>query len=607
MALKTIICDGEDMELSIINFLNTKLKAAIKICGLDYQGNCVSFSNRPDMADFQSNVCFVLSKTLKKRPDEIAGLIINALDEETKSIFNVELCAPAYINFKFNDGAVVKFLNDYLTGAKFEQVGKGKTAVLDYGGANIAKELHMGHLRSPIIGESIKRIYSLFGYNTIADVHLGDWGLQMGLVIAMLDELDMLGYYFGKGGKKPEITLDFLNENYPKASKRSKIDPEFKVKAETYTLYLQQLKEPYYTIWKDIKAVSVVAIKRNYENLNCKFDLWYGESDAQKYIKQTIDTFIQKGLARESEDALVVDVKREGEHIPIPKKDPLDPNEKQLYKNPMPPVIIKKHNGGDLYATTDLATIVERVKDNKNLSEIIYVTDKRQANHFEGVFRASRMAGLVPDSVKLTHVGYGTMNGKDGKPFKTRDGGVVKLEDVINLVTSRAEEKLKANGVNADNDNQLARQIGVGAMKFGDLCNEASRDYVFDIDSFMSFEGKTGPYLQYTAVRIKSLLQKAGNFGVKITDASEFGRKLLMDILKQEDAFIGALGQLSPSLICTATYNLASTFSTLYNNVRILNEADESRRNSLLSLCKLVLDRITLGLECLAIDIPDKM
>lgn len=594
------------MEINVINLLNTKLQSALERCGISYRGNCVTFSNRPDIADFQSNVCFVLSKQLRKRPDEIAEQIINNLDSEVVSLFDVQLCAPAFINFKLKSCAVSKFLNEYLSGSNFEQVGQGKTVVLDYGGANIAKELHMGHLRSPIIGESLKRIYSLFGYKTISDVHLGDWGLQMGLVMAMLDELNMLGYYLGKGGSKPEITLDFLNENYPKASKRSKVDTEFKTKAETFTLYLQQLKEPYYTIWKDIKEVSVVAIKRNYENLNCNFDLWYGESDAQKYIKQTIETFIKKGLTHESEDALVVDVKREGEHIPIPKKDPNDPNEKQLYKNPMPPVIIKKHNGGDLYATTDLATIVQRVNDNKNLSEIIYVTDKRQANHFEGVFRASRMAGLVPESVKLTHVGYGTMNGKDGKPFKTRDGGVVKLEDVINLVTNKAKEKLVSNGVDVSCAT-LARQIGVGAMKFGDLSNETSRDYVFDLDSFMSFEGKTGPYLQYTAVRIKSLLEKAGKFEAKITESGEYEHKILIDIFKQEDAFVNALQDLSPNLICIATYNLASTFSNFYNNVRVLSEQDRNKRNSLLSLSKLVLNKISLGLDCLAIDIPDKM
>ncbi|MBP3631004.1 MAG: arginine--tRNA ligase, partial [Clostridia bacterium] len=415
-----------------------------------------------------------------------------------------------------------------------------------------------------------------------------------------------LKYYFGEIDEKPEITLEFLNENYPLASKRSKTDSEFKVKAETFTLKLQRLEEPYYTIFKDIRDVSVEAIKRNYETLNCTFDLWYGESDAQRYIETTVNTFIEKGLTKESEGATIVEVKRDGEHIPIPKKNPDDPSERQLYKNPMPPVIIKKHNGGDLYATTDIATIMQRVEDFKNLEEIVYIVDKRQANHFEGVFRASKMAGIAPNDLKLTHIGYGTMNGKDGKPFKTRDGGSIKLEDIINLVKSKADEKLKQNGTVVEGKD-IALQIGVSAMKFGDLSNEVSRDYVFDLDSFMSFEGKTGPYLQYTAVRIQSILNKAGVFNSGICTSSDLEKNIILEILKLTSAYSTALKDLSPSIVCNALYNLASTYSTFYNNTKILSESDISKRDSYLSLSKLVLDKLKQGLDILAIDVPEKM
>ena len=590
----------------VIDFLSKNINEAVEKCGLDLNGqkNVVSFSNRPDIADFQTNICFALAKQKGVNPKVLAEELQSNLSATVLEYFNVEVCPPAFINFSFNEKGVTYFLNEISKNEYFglEKIGDGKTVVLDYGGANIAKELHMGHLRSPIIGESLTRLYKFFGYKTVGDVHLGDWGLQMGLVMAILDEIGKLEFYYTGKGEKPEITLEFLNENYPKASAKSKTDPEFKKKAETFTLNLQQLKEPYFTIWKDIKEVSIKAIERNYNNLNCKFDLWYGESDAQKYIDRTIKLFVDKGLAYESEEALVVDVKKEGEHIPIPKKDP---SEKQLYKNPMPPVIIKKHNGGDLYATTDLATLIQRVEDNKNLTEVVYITDKRQAGHFEGVFRASRLAEIVPEEIKLTHIGYGTMNGRDGKPFKTRDGGVIKLEDVIDMVTNKASEKLKANGV--ESDHNLAQIIGVGAMKFGDLSNEISRDYVFDLDAFMSFEGKTGPYLQYTAVRISSLLSKAGEFTDKIVVADEYSKEILVNILKLNESLELAHKNLCPSFICTSVYNLASSYSRMYNNVRMLSEQDKVKRDSYLSLSKLVYKKICLALDLLAISVPEKM
>lgn len=589
------------------SYLKEELYKAVKKIANDVNKDSVSvsFSSRPELADFQTNIAFVLAKPLKVNPMELANKIVCEL--KVSDYFEASVCAPAFINFKFTEGGLVKLLNEIRLQDSYgiDKCGKGKTVVVDYGGANIAKELHMGHLRAPIIGEAIVRLHKLFGYKTISDVHLGDWGLQMGLVMAIMEENGDLDYYFGKNTKKPKITLEFLNENYPKASKRSKEDDKFKNKAEELTLKLQKKTEPYYTIWKDIRNVSVKAIKRNYENLNCKFDLWYGESDAEEYIKPAVKRFIDLGLTKESEGATIVEVKKEGEHIPIPKKNPNDPNERQLYKNPMPPVVLKKHNGGDLYATTDIATIMQRVKDNKNLDKIIYVVDKRQETHFTQVFRASKMAGIAPQDLTLIHVPYGTMNGKDGKAFKTRSGDTIKLEDIINLVSSKAEEKLKSNGTGGEDD--LALKIGVGAMKFGDLVNEVYRDYVFDLDAFMSFEGKTGPYIQYTAVRIKSLLQKAGEFddAIKFVSLTETG--LVVEILKLIESFKQAIDNLSPSMVCNAVYNLASAYSTFYNNTRILTEKDKDKRDSYLSLSKLVLKYIEKALDILAISVPERM
>lgn len=589
---------------TIIQKIEEELNKVIKKLNIENVKANVQFSARPELADFQTNVAFSLAKSLGKKPLEVAELIANEIKVNG---VDVTVVPPAYINFSLNsvgkNSLAEKLLNEDNYG--IDNIGKGKTVVVDYGGANIAKELHMGHLRSPIIGEAIVRLHRLFGYNTIGDVHFGDWGLQMGLIMAILDEQGDLDYYYGKSNVKPKITLEFLNLNYPKASARSKVDPEFKTKAETFTLNLQLLKEPYYTIWKDIRAVSMEAIKRNYEKLNCSFNLWYGESDAQKYIEPAVQRFIDLGLTRESEGALVVDVRQEGEHIPIPKKDSNDPNEKQLYKNPMPPVIIKKHNGGELYATTDIATIMQRVEDNKNLEKIIYVVDKRQSTHFTQVFRACRLSHIAPENLELVHVGYGTMNGKDGKPFKTRSGDTIKLEDIINMVTSKADEKLKSNGLNEAQ--KTAEEIGVGAMKFGDLSNEVTRDYVFDLDAFMSFEGKTGPYIQYTAVRIKSLLNKAGGFKPEFNIETAEEKNILIEILKLIDALKNALQNYAPNLVCNAVYNLASTYSTFYNNTRILSEPNETKRNSYLSISKLALKYIEKACDTLAISIPDKM
>ena len=588
--------------IEIKQYLTGKVADAFKSLGYDTEGVSVAVSNRPEMADYQCNSVFILAKKTGKNPLALAEEVLPALQKNLNGIAEVSV-AGAFVNLKLTQSGLSKIF-EALYKAPTTEPKNGKTVVLDYGGANIAKELHMGHLRSPIIGEAIKNLYTKFGYTTIADAHLGDWGLQMGLVMAMLEEKGLVNFS-SANAKLPNITLALLNECYPEASKRSKIDAEFKAKAEDYTLKLQHKQEPFYKVFKRIREVSVKAIARNYQNLNCHFDLWKGESDAEEDINRAVEIFEKKGLTKESGGAVIVEVAREGEHIPIPKKDPSDPNEKQLYKNPMPPLVLKKHNGGSLYATTDIATILQRVEENKNLAEIIYVTDKRQNTHFEQVFRACKMAGIAPEKLKLTHVGYGTMNGKDGKAFKTRAGTTIKLEDIIDLISSKAQEKLVANG--NQNSSELALQIGVGAMKFGDLINDVSRDYIFDLDKFMSFEGKTGPYLQYTGVRIKSLLNKAGDFTPNFDIVCQEQKDILLAILALKQAYKDAFNALSPSLVCAGVYGVASSFSTFYNNNRILTETDKQKRDSYLTTCKLVLDNIAEALNILAIDLPERM
>ena len=424
----------------------------------------------------------------------------------------------------------------------------------------------------------------------------------MGLTELQLKLDGVLDFYFSGKGKEPVITLEMLNEAYPKASARKSVDKEFLKDAEDITLKIQKKEEPYYTIYKKIREVSVTKIAEHYAELGATFDLWYGESDAADYIDRAVQIFVDKGLARESEGALIVDVAKEGEQIPIPKKNPDEP---QRYKNPMPPAIIKKHNGADLYATTDIATILMRNETCKNVDEIQYIVDARQSQHFTQVFRCCKLAEISPEKQMLTHIGYGTMNGNDGKPFKTRSGDTIKLEDIINMLVEKASEKLKSNGV--EFDRKLALQIGVGAMKFGDLSNNVAKDYVFDLDKFLAFEGKTGPYIQYTVARINSILRKVDTKagGIKICDKDE--RNIIIAILKLLTAYEICYQDRSLNALCLASYDLAAAFSTFYNNHHIVNESDKTKQASYIALLMLVKKELSQALDVLGIELPEKM
>lgn len=562
----------------------------------------VTFSNMPKLCDFQCNDCFSLAKKYGKNPFDIAEDIVKNI--ENNEDFEFSAVRPAFINIKLTDKKLSQIGNEFL---KDERGGVPKhehsqKVIMDYGGANVAKALHVGHLRSPIIGESLKRLYKFLGDEVIADVHLGDWGLQMGLTELQLYLDGKLDYYFEGKGKEPVITLDMLNEAYPKASARKNIDEQFKAQADEWTLKIQNKEEPYYTVYKIIREVSVKEIKKHYSELGAEFDLWYGESDAQDYIDKAIKIIEDKGLTRVSDGALVVDVAVEGENIPIPKTSE---DEVQRYKNPMPPAIIKKYNGGVLYATTDIATILMRNEMFGYPDRIEYIVDLRQKNHFVQVFRVCKMAGISPKSQQLLHIGYGTMNGKDGKPFKTRSGDTIKLEDIIDMLVDKASEKLKSNGVEFDRD--LALKIGVSAMKFGDLINNVDKDYVFDIDKFMSFEGKTGPYLQYTAVRINSILAKTGEAKGEFYVDNDEEREIIRNILKLNSAYEICYNNKTLSPLCLAIYNLASAFSTFYNNHNVVNEKDEKKKQSFIALLMLVKNKLAQALNVLAIEIPQKM
>lgn len=561
----------------------------------------VSFSALPKLCDFQCNDAFAIGKKHGENPFDTASKIVESI--KNNDMFEFSVVRPAFINIKLTDKALEKIANTYLhdeMGGLEKHKNKQKV-ILDYGGANVAKALHIGHLRSPIIGESLKRLYKLLGDEVVSDVHLGDWGLQMGLTELELYKEGVLDYYFNATGKEPEITLEMLNEAYPKASARKNEDEEFKKEADQWTLRIQRKEHPYYDIYKKIREVSVKQIGKHYAELGATFDLWYGESDADEYIDKALKIIEDKGLTRVSEGALVVDVATKNENIPIPKKSE---DEVQRYKNPMPPAILKKYNGGVLYATTDIATILMR-NIGQAPDRIEYIVDGRQKTHFVQVFRVCKMSGISPEGQELIHVGYGTMNGKDGKPFKTRSGDTIKLEDIINILIDGASKKLQANGVEFDRD--LALKIGVGAMKFGDLINNVGKDYVFDLDKFLAFEGKTGPYLQYTAVRINSILNKADLPAGEIKMNFDEEREIVKEILKLNASYEICYKEKSLNALCLAVYDLASAFSTFYNNHSVLGEKNEEIKKSFIALLTLVKNKIAQALNVLAIEIPKKM
>lgn len=579
----------------ILDIITEKMQAAFEEAGYDRAYGRVTVSNRPDLCEYQCNGALAAAKQYHCAPIKIAQAVVEKLNAEDYSL--VEAVNPGFINLKLSGHFLKEYLETMRTAPKFgaAQIGAGKTVVVDYGGANVAKPLHIGHLRPAIIGESLKRLYKYLGYNAIGDVHLGDWGLQMGLIIAELSERQPELPYFdpnftGEYPKEAPFTVTDLEEIYPTASAK-KADPEFSHKAHQATLELQQGRRGYRALWRHIMNVSVADLKKNYDNLDVHFEKWLGESDADPYIPPMVEDMKKRGIAVPSEGAWVIPVAQEGD------------------KKEMPPCILVKSDGSSIYATTDLATLVQRMQD-WHPDKVLYVTDKRQNLHFEQVFRAARKAGIVPDTTELEHVGFGTMNGKDGKPFKTRDGGVLRLETLISDMTDFVRAKVVENRiVEPEEVEPTTAKIAMAALKYGDLSNQPTKDYNFDMERFAAFEGNTGPYILYTIVRIKSILSRYGEWeNLPIQEpANDYAKDLMLAITKFGPALEGALKTSSPNLICAYVYELAGCVNKFYHETPILKEEDETVKAGHIALIGLAKNILEASIDLLGFHAPEKM
>lgn len=586
----------------ILDAISEEMRKAFAEAGYDEELGKVSLSNRPDLCEYQCNGAMAGAKKYHKAPIMIAGEVAEKLKDS--AVFSeVNAVAPGFLNLKVSD----VFLCDYLKGMEavdkfgLETPEEEKTVIVDYGGPNVAKPLHVGHLRSAVIGESVKRIARYAGYKVIGDIHLGDWGLQMGLIITELQERKPELPYFdesftGEYPKEAPFTISELEEIYPTASGKSKEDPAYKEKAMENTFKLQNGVRGHRALWDHIISVSVADMKRNYEKLNVEFDLWNGESTVQYLLADMVEEMKKGGYAYESEGALVVDVKEESDTKEIP------------------PCIILKSDGAALYSTTDLATISERVtKYNPDI--MIYITDKRQAMHFEQVFRCARKTKLVGDDTKLVHIGFGTVNGKDGKPFKTRDGGVPRLENLIHDIDEEMFRKIveSRQEMPEEEARNIAEIVGLAAIKYGDLSNQAAKDYSFDVDRFTSFEGDTGPYILYTIVRIKSILAKYQDQGGSLENLelapaiSPDEKALMMEIAKFNTMMETAFAECAPHKICAYIYDLANAFNRFYHETKIISEEDEAKKAGLIALLVLTKEILETCIDLLGFSAPDRM
>ncbi|MEF9941753.1 MAG: arginine--tRNA ligase [Lachnospiraceae bacterium] len=585
----------------ILDIIGIELEQAFAKAGYDKKYGKVTLSNRPDLCDYQCNGAMAAAKEYKKAPIIIAQSVVENLAEAT-CIDAVEAVNPGFINLKIKVGFVADYLNQMRTAEDLgiEKVKNPETIVLDFGGPNVAKPLHVGHLRSAVIGESLKRISRYLGHKVIGDIHLGDWGFQMGLIITELKKRRPELVYFEESyeGKYPEeapFTIEELEEIYPTASAYAKTDEDYKNEALQATYLLQNGQRGYTAIWNHIMRISVADLKKNYENLQVTFDLWKGEADAQKYIPDMVTRLKEDGHAHIDEGALVVDVMEESDTKEIP------------------PCMILKSDGASLYDTTDLATIVER-EEMYHPDRIIYVVDKRQELHFVQVFRCAKKTNLVRPETELRFLGFGTMNGKDGKPFKTRDGGVMRLESFIKDINDEMYQKITENREMPEEEaRDTARIVGLAAIKYGDLSNQASKDYVFDVGRFTSFEGNTGPYILYTIVRIKSILSKYQESGksieyLEIKDSQIESEKVLMlEATKFNSVIELAFEEIAPHKICAYIYDLANACNRFYHETKILAETDEVRQKSNIALLILTRDILETCIDLLGFKAPERM
>ena len=593
--------------------LGEAVGAAFAAEGVAAEAARVTASDRPDLADFQSNGALAAAKAAGRNPRELAQGVAERLKADPRLV-SVEVAGPGFINLKVSDAALAERATEVAddnSRAGAAIIADPRRVIIDYAGPNVAKPMHVGHLRSAIIGESIKRLYRFAGDQVWGDAHFGDWGFQMGLLIVAIGDEGLATAFMADGGgpfpSESPVTLADLDRLYPAAAARAKIDTTFRDRARKATADLQGGRPGYRALWKHMHDVSMAALKREYATLGVSFDLWNGESDADPLIPGMITDLRAANLLVEDQGAQVVHVARPGET----RKKKLDDGSVIEVPSP-PPLLVVSSEGSAMYGTTDLATIKQRRQD-QNFDLVLYVVDERQAEHFQQVFRGAMLVGYAAEG-QLEHLGFGTMNGPDGKPFKTREGGVLKLQDLIGMATDKARERLREAKLGGDlpeaEFEDIAHKVAVAALKFADLSNARTTSYVFDIDRFMSFEGKTGPYLLYQAVRIKSLLRRAEAEGampgaIQITEPAERDLALTLDAFAV--AVSDAYDKKMPHLIAEHAFRLAQSFSKFYAACPVMTVPDVATRGSRLSLSRATLTQLELALNLLGIDTPERM
>jgi arginyl-tRNA synthetase len=587
--------------MSLLGRLSEMAGQAFADLGLPFHLGEAVPSQRPELAQFQVNGAMAAGKEAGRPPREIAAEVAARLSAHP-DLAVVEVAGPGFINLTLTDEAIARFAAETASDPYlgFAVTAEPEIVVVDYAGPNVAKAMHVGHLRATIIGDSLARLFTFAGHKVIRDPHFGDWGFQMGLLIAALaEERPDLPYFDPTAESYPAespVTLDDLQRIYPEAAARARSDEEFADAARAATVRLQQGDPGYLALWAHMKSVSEQSQREDFAALGVTFDLWYGESDVHERLAPLVAALRESGVAEESDGALVVRVAEETDNREIP------------------PLILESRTGGFLYSTTDLATIQMRVED-LHADLILYVVDRRQADHFVQIFRVARKAGIVPEGTRLEHIWFGTMNGPDGKPFKTREGGVVRLADVIEMLATAARRRLEeahlAEEYPEEERGRIARMVGVAALKFGDLINNRTSDYVFDLDRFSSFEGKTGPYLQYAAVRIKSILRRAGAAGLVpgplVPPTIDTERDLMLELLLLPEVVGRSIDLRAPNHVAEYAFDLAGRFNRFYDTCHILSEPDEDRRGSWLSLAMWALATLERLLDLLGIEVPDRM
>lgn len=586
---------------TLLEMITIEMKEAFKAAGYDEELARVTLSNRPDLCEYQCNGAMAGAKKYKKAPIMIANAVVEEL-ADSKYFASAEAVNPGFINLKLAPEVVAEYLNEMAADENLgvEKEKNPKKVIIDYGGPNVAKPLHVGHLRSAIIGESIKRIIRFKGNDVTGDIHLGDWGYQMGLIITELKKRKPELPYFDESfeGEYPEeapFTISELEEIYPTASAYAKEHDDYREEALHATYLLQNGYKGYRAIWKHIMNVSVTDLKKNYERLSVDFDLWKGEADAQAYIPDMVEMLKEKGFAHYDEGALVVDVAEETD------------------KKEIPPCMILKSDGAALYDTTDLATLVEREKL-YDPDQVIYVVDKRQELHFVQVFRCAKKTKIINENMELKFIGFGTMNGKDGKPFKTRDGGVMRLESLINDINEEMYKKIAENRTMSEEEaRKTAQMVALSAMKYGDLSNQAAKDYVFDVERFISFEGNTGPYNLYTIVRIKSILAKYAESGKDAAKCkmkkpqTQSEKALMLEVAKFNNVIETAFEELAPHKICAYIYDLSNAFNRFYHETKILSEENEDRKAGFIALLLITKRALEACIDMLGFEAPERM